>query len=153
MATLSIGEVSSGTLRNEDLASSFAWEIKMLARKEDHPGNKQAMLDLMAELDAIEDFDAEEASELVNEAIDMLNDYVPSHCYFGTLEGDGACFGVWPDMESVEELTKVSDPSELDDLDAEESEAVFVNDHGNVTLYARYALNGPIAWRVVWAIV
>ena len=79
----------------------------------------------------------------------LMQELCPPYTYFGTLEGDGACFGVWADIERLEEearfggeVLKVSDLSELDDpdgplkRDSEYTHVMHVNDHGNVTLYA-----------------
>jgi hypothetical protein len=150
--TLSIGSVSSGTLRSEDLLDAFARELRQIAKHEDHPGNKAGIEDLLSEIDAIEDYDTDEADDLVDDCIDYLNEYCPPYCYFGANEGDGADFGCWPmDIYDIQqEMFTVSDPSELDDLDYDETEALHVNDHGNVTLYARGAAG---RWYEVWSIV
>lgn len=65
-------------------------------------------------------------------------------------EHDGACFGVWAYVPDDGEIPRVDDPSALDTLPRDTSEALYVNDHGNVTLYAR---NGRAEWRSVWSVV
>jgi hypothetical protein len=151
--TLDIGSVSSGTLLTEDLLDSFSWEVERIAKTGDADAAQ-----LLRDISKWQDGENEggdvndEGSELVADCIDLLNEYCPPYCYFGTHPGDGADFGCWPiEIEEIREqgVVDVSDPSELDDLAPEETEALFVNDHGNVTLYARSA-NG---WREVWSIV
>ena len=36
---------------------------------------------------------------LLNEAFDLFEEISPSHYYFGSQEGDGACFGWWLEEE------------------------------------------------------
>jgi len=119
-----VGEISSGTLRTEDLLSSFAYELKRLTSADNATV-------LAAEL--VTDFDSDEASELVAELISALDDLAPAYCHFGTTEGDGACFGFWPCMDSIEELPHVHDSDEAKALG---EDCKFVNDHGNVTVYS-----------------
>lgn len=44
-------------------------------------------------------WDTGEASEIVTELEDAISQICPIGWYFGTAEGDGACFGFWPDNE------------------------------------------------------
>ena len=128
MTKAQVGSISHGTLRNEDLLEAFAYELACLADIDD----KQAA-ELVRDARAVTDFDSEQASELVEALLDALNELAPAFCYFGTHEGDGSDFGFWPIMEAIEELPKVSDPSEVENMLGEE--CAFVNDHGNVTVY------------------
>ena len=73
--------------------------------------------------------------ELVGELQDALNEIAPPYCYFGTSDGDGACFGFFPclDMGGVaDDLPKLDD---LADITREHwgEDVLIVNDHGNVT--------------------
>lgn len=153
--TLAIGSVSSGTLRSEDLLDSFAWELEQCVKHATTQSTSDAR-QLLREIEVLNEEvaegdleeDSEGASDLVDDCIDELNNWCPPYCYFGAHEGDGAAFGCWPLMDSINELPKVSDPSELEDLN--EDEAVFVNDHGNVTLYYR---DQSGEWKVSWSIV
>ena len=137
MNKATIGSISSGTLRTEDLLSAFASELRYLANG--HPGN----LTLADEADAVEDFDSDEAVELVNDLIDILNEYAPPYCYFGAHEGDGADFGFWPLWDAIDELPTVEDG---DEAKAKGEDCKAVNDHGNVTLYGG---DGAVIWDCV----
>lgn len=128
-----IGTISHGTLRTDDLMISFADELRRIAP--DH--------DLVKEADAVQTlwaagwlnvYEGEEAHELVDLLQDELSANAPPYCYFGNTEGDGSDFGFWPSMEAIEELPRVADPAEVPDGGTGEDVA-FVNDHGNVTVY------------------
>lgn len=137
-----IGTVSHGTLRGADLMISFAEELNRL--EPDH--------DLVKEAEAVQTlwsagwrdiYDREEAAELVDALQDALSAHAPPYCYFGTHEGDGSDFGFWPSLDAIEELPKVSDPAEVEGMG---EDCVFVNDHGNVTVYAA---DGSVIWDCV----
>jgi len=138
-----IGSISHGTHRAVDLLGSFSYELKRIA------GEEYAKLIAQAEAREnalLEDDDSEDEndSELVNELQDALNEVAPPYCYFGTHEGDGADFGFWPSMDSVDELQKFNDLSEVpEDM---EDDYVVVNDHGNVSVYGA---NGSLIWDCV----
>ncbi len=150
LKNLPIGEISSGTLRPEDLIESFAYALETVAP--DHP--------LVAGCGSHDP----DGWDWVDELIDALNEHCPSYCWFGAHEGDGALFGVWPDLELLaEDAYRLSDPEELDDLtdpdiDAELDDltdpdidaAYFVNDHGNTTCYVR---DESGRWVVEWETV
>ncbi len=152
----SIGSISHGTLRTEDLLSSFLSELESLALlsgdflslPENHAqrdyfsnlvGEAQ---DCFSEIATGIDPDKEdEALELVNEALpDALQQFAPPYCYFGTHEGDGSDFGFWPSCEAINDLPCIAENTQ-EAIDAEQSENYstdvrYVNDHGNVTVYS-----------------
>ena len=133
----SIGSISHGTLRSVDLLETFADELNRCSA--DHA----LVIEARTMLDAWDDNEPEEASELIGELQDALQEYAPPYCYFGAHEGDGSDFGFWPDMYAIDDLPKFNDctPDELPDDDF-----VVVNDHGNVTLYNR---DGQEIWAIV----
>lgn len=139
----SIGTISHGTLRSVDLLEAFADELNRL--EEDHHLviEARAVLTLMANAWTIEESMPDAVSDLVNALQDALSEYAPPYCYFGTNEGDGSDFGFWPCMDSVNELPRVSDPAEVEGMG---EDCVFVNDHGNVTVYAA---DGSVIWDCV----
>ena len=139
MPTPTIGTVSSGTLHTEDLLEAFSQELERYAQPDDDSDSlcqdAQHLLDTLErdELDA-----SDKARELLEELTQALEEQAPPYCYFGTIEGDGADFGFWPDLQRIEEdahageLLKVSDLSEIpaDWI----GPVALVNDHGNLTL-------------------
>jgi hypothetical protein len=96
-----IGSVSEGTLRSEDLINTFAWELCQY-RNTLHITREQrkrftALLDEANEFGLdVEAQETYDASELVEELFRALEELAPPYAYFGTLEGDGANFGFWP---------------------------------------------------------
>ena len=141
-----LGTVSSGTLRSEDLMESFASELKDLS-----DGNHTKSGDkLLAEVDAIdrENYDFEEechVHDLVEALIEELNERAPAHVYFGTLEGDGADFGFWPDLD-FSRCTIGGYIGVGDWVDIKCRAYVSVNDHGNTTVSE---LRGEQIWSAV----
>lgn len=127
-----VGTISHATLRTEDLCVSFSDELKRCAPDHDLVKEAEAIQTLWA-AGWLDIYDNERVSELVNELLpDALNEYAPPYCYFGNTEGDGSDFGFWPSMEQIDELPRVSDPSEVEN---QTEDCAFVNDHGNVTVY------------------
>jgi len=140
MPYLNLGSYSHGTLRNEDLADTLRDMLLSMEHSESDT--------IVQELGAIADNegrDEEYDSEVINDAIDMLDDYAPTFCYVGFHEGDGSDLGVWFNHEAFEaacrdgEILKLSDSSELDDMPKADIAAfdyiAIVSDHGNVSLY------------------
>lgn len=149
-----IGEISSGTLLPEDLLPVFASELEDLAKNKRTSATAEkraADLRLCADADAIEDYDSEDATDLIRDIEDALNEYAAPYFYFGSREGDGASFGFYLASYTVEEFDglKVSDLSEVPDDYI--GEVLHVNDHGNVSLYYRDD-TGP-ELHEVWAVV
>jgi hypothetical protein len=86
---ITLGTVSHGTLRTEDLLSAFSSELSCIG-----PTDPEHVTLLIA-VESVTDFDGEEASDLVNDLADALNEYAPDGCYFGAHDGDGSDFGFW----------------------------------------------------------
>ena len=163
MAQFEIGSISTGTLNPEDLLPTFARELERHA-----PGH--ALVTAANAIQAREEYpDCDDndcacdqgscdhrviqgggASELINEIQDELQNYCPPFVTFGAHPGDGADFGFWPDMESLEEA--LIDPEwtlidgELYRIPRDEAVLVHVNDHGNVTVM-------DFERNVLWAVV
>lgn len=142
-----IGSVSHGTLRSEDLLSAFADELDRLKVEgdlRDLVDEARAVLTLLANgWTRLADLD--ETAELVNAMQDAIGEYAPPYCYFGTNEGEGSDFGYWPSMEAVDELPRVNDPADIPEGGTGE-DCVYVNDHGNVTIYGA---DGAVIWDCV----
>ena len=147
---VTIGSVSTGTLRDEDLLAAFAFELERLA------DNYPELVDRANQF--VEDgfTDGEASSNCVAELMDALSEYAPPHVYFGAHEGDGADFGFWPDMDfSGCEFFTVLEPDVRDPSDFEPGSElvdttcgiyVSINDHGNVTVSE---IRGAEIWSAV----
>lgn len=155
-----IGSVSSGTLRNEDLLVTFADlldEITLAVIKAGDLGLGDGELlreqfklaegarRLAVILEKSGDFRDDDLlikiSETLRDLIDKINEYAPPLAYFGTLEGDGADFGFWPD-----DIDRAASEGECLKLDELPSLIAVISDHGNVTMY-------EIEAREVWSVV
>ena len=152
--TLAIGSYSHGSLRAQDLADTLRDMLLSLEHTESDT--------IVRELGAIVDDegrDEEHDSEVLNDAMDILQDYAPPFCYVGMHDGDGSDLGVWFDSEAFEdacragEVLKISDASEIEDM-AKEDLASFnyfavVSDHGNVSLYTVQVTLGDELFAIV----
>ncbi|KKK70705.1 hypothetical protein LCGC14_2921290 [marine sediment metagenome] len=143
-----IGSISHGTLRNEDLLKTFADELadmqngQWLATDTELVREARELLRIgpvHGDSGEWEEF----ASYLINEDFTRrFNELSPPFCYFGSLEGDGADFGFWPDHVAIGELISdsdcIKDAGPLDQnriyINIEECLHIEVNDHGNVTI-------------------
>lgn len=148
LKTASIGSISHGTLRTEDLLSAFLSELEWNIRRNGNffclPGNfgeRDRLNNLVGEAqdcfaedgDGIDPDKEAEADELVNEALpDALQEFAPPYCDFGSHPGDGSDFGYWPSTEAIDELPTVEDSDAAKELG---EDCKSVNDHGNVTVY------------------
>lgn len=151
--TATLGSVSHGTLRPQDLIPTFLDLTRELAPDEYAQLCAQPFGPIPAH--ALEDDDAdwwisEDAGYLLEELEDLLMSNAPNYCLFGPHEGDGSDFGFWPDWWEVEggiddgEILKVSDLSEVPD--DWRGLTLVVNDHGNATLYDT---DGGEVWGIV----
>lgn len=162
---LSIGSLSEGTLRDEDI-----WDALVGALEEVDPRRAK-------EMQAAWDGDLNSPSELLHETLyPCLEEYLPPFCYLGSADGDGASIGVWVSSDGLQEAIREGDvfPSRPCDAcrgtggwirdsrrsvtcrncrgDGVEPTPVkahyrlAVSDHGNMTLYYR---NGRVVWSLV----
>ena len=124
----SIGTVSHGTMRTEDLIPTFAEELKSLDEDREYA-------DLVIQAEAVTDYDCEASFYLLEELFDILGNFAPPYFYFGEHPGDGSDYGFWiiEDFQQDFDGLKVADLSEVPD--AYEGEVLHVNDHGNTSLY------------------
>ena len=96
------GTVIHGTLKNADLLKAFSGELEKISQNTQDPKYSSLVdaakeilqsIDPQDPLDSIPEDKQEQASEVVNDLIDALNDHAPEGYYFGTLEGDASDFG------------------------------------------------------------
>jgi hypothetical protein len=151
MKYASLGSISSGTLRTEDLLVAFADELEHHVQRNaeewcSRRGRKRRdeLLALVTETrdGSIED-EGDLADAVLEELQDALGEFAPPYTYFGAHEGDGADFGYWPAWDAIEELPQVEDGDEAKALG---EDCRFVNDHGNVTIYGG---DGTVIWDCV----
>lgn len=138
-------EVSNATLHLDHLLENFADALERCIKAQpgiEYVGEHTTLVHEARDL--IEYDSTDFKGEVIDDLFDALDEYSPPYCYFGSLEGDSACFGWWPDVKRVlEDLPRVSDPSEVEGMG---EVCVYVNDHGNVTLYDE---GGSIIWDCV----
>lgn len=138
-----IGTVSSGTVRTEDLLEAFSDELERLARANRAAGKYRQLIKDARTVDA----NSEAGDELTQSLMDALGEFAPPYFYFGTTEGDGSDFGFWLGDLSEFDGLRVCDTSEIPR--GHTGEVLHINDHGNATLYA--CTRGRC--REVWAVV
>lgn len=141
--TPTLGTVSHGTLRTEDLLEAFAYELRQLTPHHALIGEYN---DLPDDADEWTEEQQEAAEFMLDEMIDALNEHAPAFCYFGAHPGDGSDFGFWFDGDAFEDARRCKECIDIDGSEEQEeiaaliaaSDACYachVNDHGNVTIY------------------
>jgi hypothetical protein len=149
MKYASIGTISHGTLRTDGLLDAFAGELEyQVQRNADEWCSAQGRINrdnFLRLVNAARETapDGEDAAELANEIAEALEHFAPWYCYFGAHEGDGSDFGFWPSMDAISELPRVEGS---DAAKALGEDCVFVNDHGNVTVFGG---DGSVLWDCV----
>ena len=134
---VTIGSVSAGTLRDEDLLIAFADELERVT------GSEQPFAPLIAEARGLVETgftDGEassnclDAENVVCDLMSALSEYAPPHTYFGALDDDGADFGFWPTGEDFSDTCDIVRISDEEFIDIDCDVYVQVNDHGNITV-------------------
>ena len=134
---LSVGTISWGTLRNQDLIPSFMDVLLDHDLSTAHALQKEYR-EVFQNIDNDEFMaTSEDATYLVEALFEALNEIAPPFHYFGATAGDGSDFGFWADVDAVQESILHAEPVpntnyrvSIDDLVLWE-----VTDHGNVTGY------------------
>lgn len=150
----SVGTVSHGTMRNQDLIPTFCEELRYLGHRSKELTKiesrvNRALYGRHGEDDAY--FTDEVSSWDLESLFDMLNDHALPYMYFGAHVGDGSDYGFWVDYEYLDydffDGLKVNDLSEVPEKHT--GEVLHINDHGNLALYS--AKRGKLT--EIWAIV
>lgn len=138
--------ISEGTLRPEDLIPAYldVLEGLRLSREE-----RKTVADIARDSDRegyYEDDDNLPEDDISNLA-NILSAHCAPYCYFGSHPGDGACIGVWADLDTLdrdvrEDEWRETEPGRHVSLDGL---VRVVSDHGNVSLYR----NGREVWGIV----
>jgi len=152
MTVFQLGSISTGTLRTEDLLPIFVSTIDSL-------NGDQPNTSYLGFSDDLPDdhmyWQSEEAMHDMEALQDVLQTLCPPFVYFGTLEGDGADFGFWPDMERLQETLTAATVEHTLTLPRNEEwewqledEGVIINtnDHGNTTVMD---MERNVLWSVV----
>ena len=135
---ITIGTVIHGTHNETDLLTAFATELSRVSHCD--PATEAMRREAYREAQN----PGENASEIITELMDALQEYAPAHVYFGSIEGDGSDFGWWP-QDALGDCETVT----LDDenvIDIECQVHIHTNDHGNVTVSE---LRGKEIWSAV----
>ena len=136
MTEFQLGSISTGTLRTEDLLEAFHSTIAA-------SGTPPAL----AEDGYIDGGEPYSAGELLEVYTEQLESLCPPFVYFGTLEGDGADFGFWPDIETIQEIVNIAECDASQGISCpDDGVIVQVSDHGNVTVMD---MERNVLWSVV----
>ena len=144
MAQFQLGSISTGTLLIEDIFPAYLDQLDKLSPNSPLSKEVWAYMETGALLE-------EHANAwCIVEQIDLLlNELCPPFVYFGTLEGDGADFGFWPDMDRLnEEMRNTTSDFQADNCWTLTDDGVIVqvSDHGNVTVMD---MERNVLWSVV----
>lgn len=160
---VSLGSVSHGTMRTEDLLPKFTSLLEEMTQDEyeatkDLDTYKRRFMKILECRHCILRFDDEPemvewSDELVNELFDYLSEFALPYCYFGAHDGDGSDYGFWISHDSLEEACSSGEVVKVDAGDEhpkpEDDDCEYfleVSDHGNMTLFTRA---GEEVWSVV----
>ena len=134
-----VGTISHGTMRIEDLIESFVWEVEDCRLT--HEGRK--LIDRANGWLAREKKDWDEGQGILDKLFFLMDSFAPPYCYFGASEGDGSDFGFWPSNDAIDELPRVEGAEDAKRLG---EDCAYVSDHGNVTIYGG---NGKVLLELV----
>jgi hypothetical protein len=135
---LGIGSYSEGTLKVDDLVYAFLYALDSVDHEQAEKlkaGHPERFGEEVEE-DAWED---ESASWFLDTLDSALNSHCAPYTFFGTSEGDGASFGVWPDLDMLREDMDAGEVLDFDQTNREDYRPgqllAQISDHGNVELY------------------
>ena len=143
-----LGSISSGTLRTEDLLQAFVEQYR-LRNLNTNPrlGLEAGRLIRIAGDREWTDDEHHSAGMVCIALQDALQESCPPFVYFGAHPGDGADFGFWPDMDSLNEAIDQQGERGFDECWLDDGNVIVqVSDHGNVTVMD---MNREIFWSVV----
>ena len=144
MTEFQLGSISTGTLRTEDLLFDFALALREF---EDKWNSEHEALYDQAKQHMAQAPSESELNQTVSNLQDALQEYCPPFVYFGALEGDGADFGFWPDIETIQEIVNIAECDASQGISCpDDGVIVQVSDHGNVTVMD---MERNVLWSVV----
>lgn len=132
---MNIGSISHGTMLPEDVIPALMDELA--SQKPCRKEHKKLLREIRRSMTELKDnyFESEDAMHDCESLFDALNEYAPPYFYFGAHPGNDSDYGYWLSEyweESFDGL-KVSDTSDIPR--GYTGEVLYVNDHGNATLY------------------
>ena len=146
MKYLTIGSVTHGTMRREDLIPTFWDALREVMTKDD----KAFLVEISSHQLVDNYYDSEDAEYDLEDLASRLDKHCPPYCYFGANEGDGSDYGCWLSMDAIQDGLKSGELMLYDKMPkGYTGYVVDINDHGNVTLYK--ATRGRM--REIWSIV
>lgn len=160
--TLPIGTISEGTLRAEDLIPAYLAALGSIRlTKTERATVRLVQREFSAQLAEESVYSATfDDLNLIEDLIGILDNHCPPYTYFGTLEGDGAHFGVWISEDALREAKEdgeiiVDDgggltPEEYREATKHRRYLLCISDHGNMTLYKGW---GSRHSSEVWSVV
>lgn len=143
-----IGPISSDTLNPLHLIPAFA-------DYHTHITGKAYADDTVYDREKLKRLSEETLGDILAYLTEDLEELAPDYTYFGASEEDGACFGFWPSIDSVNDDIRYGEIKRLDEVRKGEVEVtvgqyvVDVNDHGNITLYRIEDVELQEAWSCV----
>lgn len=168
---LSPGVISEGTLKPADLIPSLLWNLKRLRLTR---ADRAKVRELEREFGTVENGN-DDSDTLANVWADLCavaENYLPDYCSLGGHEGDGACVGVWVNVDAA--LQDLGDGQLWREVQARNRDGYFetryqrgdgpvresvprgecylvVSDHGNVSLYQSRGAKRQA--REIWGVV
>tara|TARA_R100001086_G_scaffold249689_1_gene190360 strand:+ start:212 stop:742 length:531 start_codon:yes stop_codon:yes gene_type:complete len=110
-----LGSISHGTMRGEDLIPSFTHELRRLMGNTFEHGELVASVE--ENVKTVPNYwESEACVEDLESLFDALYEYAPPWCYFGSHEGDGSDYGFWVSMDLIEQAREEGDLADLADL-------------------------------------
>lgn len=152
MSKVTLGSVSSGSLRTPDLLDAFADALDDLDADGAYADLIQRAYDRVEALKDEDENEDEDDRDLVEELTEALNTFAPPYATFGAHPGDGADVGFWIDEDALQAdlhdgtLIQVADLAQIPG--GWTGLVLLVNDHGNRSLY-RPTVTYEEAWAVV----
>lgn len=93
--------------------------------------------------------------EMLQDVFNVMESHVPDYCRLGNCEGDGADLGVWVDWDAIEhadDIHRSPNPPSIsysNKLMDPPDYWLYINDHGNETLYRRAGTRFIECWSLV----
>ena len=138
-----LGSISSGTMRPQDLIPDFVYTLRYLGHR------SKELTRIERRMNSTKYYETEDSMWDLESLFDMLQEHAPDYVYFGSHPGDGSDYGFWVSdfVDDDFEDLKVSD---LADIPSDYiGHVLVINDHGNMTLYYKSARKLTELWSAV----